>query len=115
MHDYFKFYQSLFKNELLSRQSMEDMKTWTSWFEEPEKSYLKRYKGYGAGLFYVETTAGICYGHTGNSGGHGMMIYYFPDSEVTMAYAVNITTSLAGKWNEYFQRDIWNDLLNSVF
>lgn len=114
MHDYFKFYQALFNTELLSGQSVEEMKTWMPWSEEPEEHYLKRYKGYGVGLFYVETPAGICYGHTGNSGGHGMMIYYFPDSGLTIAYAVNITTSLAGKWNNIFQRDIWNDLLNTI-
>lgn len=115
MHDYYTFFKALFNNQLLSKETMDLMLTWSPWHDKPDKSYLERYKGYAYGLFYVETPYGNCYGHTGNSGGHGMMIYYFPDQNIMVGYAINITTSLAGKWFEIFQRDIWNDIIKAVF
>lgn len=114
MYDYYSFFRALLRNKILCQQMTEQMKQWNKWNEEPEQSYLKRYAGYAYGLFYVKTSYGNCYGHTGNSGGLGIMIYYFPHRDITIGYAINITTSLAGKWFELFQRDIWADVMNAV-
>lgn len=115
MHDYFTFFRFLFNGEILQTNHLNEMMNWSEFSEKPDLDFIKRYKGYGAGLFYVETDYGSCYGHTGDSGGQGMMIYYFLEKDTYIGFSINVTTSLPGYWFELFQRDIWFDLIDSIF
>jgi len=73
--DLTKFFEALFAGKVLSRASLEKMKTINN--------------GFGMGLFTFPFDGQTSYGHTGGIDGFVSMAGYFPESKVTVAMVSN--------------------------
>ncbi len=69
------FANALFKNELLTAESLQSMKTTTD--------------GFGLGLFQIPFYDKIGYGHTGGIDGFSSLFSYFEDGDIAIAWTSN--------------------------
>jgi len=73
--DLTKYIESLFSLKLVSKSSLEQMKTMT--------------EGYGMGMFQIPFYEKLGYGHNGGIDGFGSNLAYFPDDSLAVAYCTN--------------------------
>jgi D-alanyl-D-alanine carboxypeptidase len=73
--DLTKYIESLFSLILVSKSSLEQMKTMT--------------EGYGMGMFQIPFYEKLGYGHNGGIDGFGSNLVYFPDDSLAVAYCTN--------------------------
>ncbi len=69
------FLRKLFTSDLVSKESLEKMKTMTD--------------GYGIGMFVIPFNDHTSYGHTGGIDGFRSMASYFPEEDLAVAYTSN--------------------------
>lgn len=70
-----KFVESLFSLKLVSKSSLEQMKTMTD--------------GYGMGMFQFPFYTKLAYGHNGGIDGFESTLEYFPEDSLALAYCTN--------------------------
>jgi D-alanyl-D-alanine carboxypeptidase len=101
--DYGEFMHALFNNQLISKESLNEMENWVN----PRSSYI-----YGLGLRLVETKYGICIGHNGTGHASQTFAYHFPESGITVAGCANI---IGGPYYNKFREDFWNEIIEQTF
>ncbi len=90
-----KFIESLFALKLVSRSSLEQMKTMTD--------------GFGMGMFQIPFYEKRAYGHNGGIDGFASNLAYFPEESLTVAYCTNgqvypMNNILIGVLSIYFNK-----------
>lgn len=85
-YDLNTFLTSLFKGEIISQTSLDEMLTWQK-PEAEDSEFFPLY--YGSGIFKMETQWGDAYFHSGDAIGYYACMSYFPDRETTICWAVN--------------------------
>lgn len=79
-----KFLKGLMDGKIISKESLDNMKTW-----------VKDKKGnptYGLGLDYATFAGHTGYGHSGGGIGAGCQLYYFPEKDVYIFAGINLGT-----------------------
>jgi D-alanyl-D-alanine carboxypeptidase len=86
VYDLNKFVTSLFQGEIISQNSLNEMKNW----KKPEEEGTEFFPtAYGLGIFKMETRWGDAYFHSGDAIGYYACMTYFPDKETIICWAVN--------------------------
>ncbi|WP_247235580.1 serine hydrolase [Telluribacter sp. SYSU D00476] len=89
-HDLMKFAEALFKGNLLKPETLELMKE-----SVPIPDGLigwDGFPGYGLGLSFVSTPYGSAMGHEGDLFGASSFMFYFPEQDITVVGAMNVTS-----------------------
>lgn len=94
----------LFKGNLIQKKTLSEML----------KPVSTDSANYAFGLNYIPTIYGTAYGQTGRSFGSMAMIYYFPQSDVTVMIHVNMGAKTAF-WVEQAVQDLFLETLQMVF
>jgi D-alanyl-D-alanine carboxypeptidase len=80
------FLTSLFKGDIISQASIDEMMDWQKPKDE-DPNFFPIF--YGLGIFKMETQWGDAYFHSGDAIGYYACMTYFPDRETTICWAVN--------------------------
>lgn len=85
-HDLAAFMEALFNDRVLQSDALADMRDW----QRPAESDFGEYEvEYGLGIFRMNTPYGEAYMHSGDAIGYYATMFYFPDHELAVAWAVN--------------------------
>ncbi len=80
------FMAKLFQGELLSTESLSEMKSWIA-PNEPNKDGFETF--YGLGIFQIMTDYGPAYLHSGDAIGYFASMVYFPKQDIAISWASN--------------------------
>lgn len=106
--DYVAFLTRLMNEEILSVESLEQMKQFVFTNEEETVAY-------GLGLRARQSPYGIYVGHGGRSLGAGMDLYHFPSKKTTICLSTNLGTYLESDLVNIYQGPLWVELVDAVF
>ena len=104
--DYITFLKSLVDGELVSTQSLAEMRTWVQGKTAAEPDY-------GLGLTYWGYKGKMQYGHDGDGIGATAMLVYFPASNTYVFIAANATLEMGGEMQQHlseFRNEVCNFL-----
>ncbi|OJJ22218.1 hypothetical protein BKI52_09270 [marine bacterium AO1-C] len=105
VQDMAKFYTAVFEGNLISKQSLEYLKT--DWVKEHG---LKMNTHYTHGFMVIEAEDGRWIGHTGSQLGASGYVYYNIDTQQTIALFTNTGTLIFPKEIEMIFFHLWNEL-----
>jgi D-alanyl-D-alanine carboxypeptidase len=103
--DLTKFIEALFSVKLISRNSLDQMKSLT--------------EGYGMGMFQIPFHSKKAYGHSGGIDGFSSNLAYFPEDSLAIAYCTNgqvypLNDILLGVLNIYFNKEYSIPAFNTI-
>jgi D-alanyl-D-alanine carboxypeptidase len=109
--DFSLFFEHLFRDEIVSSESLDEMTTWVS-DVYPSIPASETGEDYGLGLHYQDTPYGYAVGHSGGLVGDMSDVFYFPEHDVTIV----ICTNSAGlTLMEIYQDELIPELFEAVF
>ncbi|PHN04573.1 serine hydrolase domain-containing protein [Flavilitoribacter nigricans] len=109
-HDLALFMETLFTGSLLSDVSREEMLSW----KRPSGSNFELFEtDFGLGIFRMNTPYGAAYMHSGDAIGYYATMFYFPQQQTAIAWAVN---GNYGKLDQFSQsREAMERVFKTVF
>jgi D-alanyl-D-alanine carboxypeptidase len=103
VYDLAQFFEALFKGQLVSSDSLKEMKKGSS-----------ANKGFGLGISVADTEYGTAYGYVAKGSCAMKTIFHFPDEEVSIAFSTNIGVHNETP-NAMVYTRIWQEILPTVF
>lgn len=82
VHDYARFMEALMRGQIVSQESLTQMKVWH--YDESNEIF------YGLALLREETAYGDALGHGGANLGVAMQVLYYPERDATIVFCSNI-------------------------
>ena len=108
LSDYGTFLEKLLNNEIVTSDSLEEMKQ----FIPTDNS---RTEGYGLGLRVRNSLYGPYMGHGGRSIGAGMDLYHFIDKNTTICLSTNLGTYVETDLVNQYQGPLFKEIIDAVF
>ncbi|WP_167618625.1 serine hydrolase domain-containing protein [Maribellus sediminis] len=106
-YDLSKFLELLMHGEILTENSLSQMKEFRGLTEPVED--MEYIKGYGLAFMKLETEHGTAIGHYGNVHGFTGLMFYFPEADITLSIIVN---GHSYKMQEVLERE---EIFNHLF